>query len=168
MAYRLFKFMREALKMRCSKARKLIHGYVDGALEASTVELLEAHLASCERCRREETRLRDLASRLAEWTAPRPVLGFDALLARMEQRASAQDRRQYGSRTAPSWAVAALVAGIAAGTSAGLLTGGAEPGRVPSEQEVVGAIDLHTFGDTVETAFVQAASTGEAEEGRTQ
>mgnify|MGYP005841566119 FL=1 len=155
--------------MRCSKARKLIDRYVDSALPRSTAAELEAHLRSCEACRSEEALIRSVMRRLDQWPAVEPVLGFDSLWDRVQNRPTVADPVPGPARAAPSWAVAALAAaGIAVGTSLGMLTPGSEPAQPPTEQQVASAIGLNSFADSIEASFLHGMETGESEEGQAQ
>lgn len=129
--------------MRCGKARKLI---VRGAESAELAD----HLAQCVRCRAEAEALARVDDLLDTWQQANPKLGYDALLRMLVQRPAA--RRQTLLHPAlPAWATAGLVAAsIAVGIAAGVSTELPKPELVPSEQEVMAAMDLKTFGDIVE------------------
>ena len=47
--------------MDCGEIQKLLMGYLDEELEPPLVEEIEAHLADCAECRREERSFRRLA-----------------------------------------------------------------------------------------------------------
>mgnify|MGYP005838351893 CR=1 FL=1 len=154
--------------MRCYRARKLIPKHLDGLLEEPLALKVRDHLASCDSCRRDEAQLAAAVRSLDLWPTVEPNLGYDAFLARLEQRSRAVQRPApvFG---APGWAAASMAA---LGIAAGALLGSLEPGKVldkpPTEQEVVAAMDLSAFDDVVEASFVhgvQAAGGAGAQEG---
>ena len=50
--------------MECTRARKILSEYIDGALDRQTAELLEVHLAECKDCGKEHSSLRALINEI--------------------------------------------------------------------------------------------------------
>jgi hypothetical protein len=86
--------------MRCKDINLLLSEYVDGVLEPDRVEMLEAHLAKCEHCRRELEYIRETVALLQELDEVAPP---DDLLQRVHARlhdeaAPVVERRTQGNR----------------------------------------------------------------------
>jgi Putative zinc-finger len=62
--------------MTCSEARELLSAVVDDALDASERDRLDAHLATCADCRREQERVRDTVALLHAVEPARAPVGF--------------------------------------------------------------------------------------------
>lgn len=97
-----------------------LYGEIDPVQRAA----FEAHLATCERCRRELTDLRDARADLQKWTMPeaRPSIVHEMLPARPVAPANQGTARKAGARMRirdiPAWAqvaAAVLVLGVSAG-----------------------------------------------------
>ena len=85
----------------CPDRRLLLHGLIDGELDAANALELEAHLEGCAGCRRELERLRVLRRRLAE-----PAIGYPApegLRARITAAVEAEDAGERRMKTV--WSV---------------------------------------------------------------
>ena len=89
--------------------------YLYGEVDTATRHLVDAHLATCERCAAEVTALGDVRAELALWGAPDAELGF--AITRTSDSPSAQVLRPARWwTTVPAWAqAAAAVLVIAAG-----------------------------------------------------
>ena len=151
--------------MRCSKARKLIPRYVDSELDESTARAVCGHIEACAACRADEAELRSALSLLDEWAPADPKLGFEALLSRIDHRHRWPAEQTAPLLGVPSWAVAALAAiSIAGGAVLGVTTPGTPPKQVISEQQVAGAIALHSFDDVVAASFAYGLEANEAQQ----
>jgi Putative zinc-finger len=62
--------------MTCSEARELLSAAVDDALDAGERDRLDAHLATCADCRREQERVRDTVALLHAVEPARAPVGF--------------------------------------------------------------------------------------------
>ena len=89
--------------------------YLYGEVDAATRRLVDAHLATCERCAAEVAALGDVRAELALWAPPDAELGF-AITRKSEPQAAQVLRPARWWSTVPAWAqAAAAVLVIAAG-----------------------------------------------------
>ncbi|OFX16410.1 MAG: hypothetical protein A2Z18_01030 [Armatimonadetes bacterium RBG_16_58_9] len=176
--------------MRCSKSRRLIPKYIDSELGDTQAQELRNHISVCAACAQEEAQAKAMLDLLDRWPVVQPVLGYEALLSRMEhsdervrgqasrhmsfprRREPSEDmsfprRRESRSFGVPSWAAAALATiSIGAGMIAGMVTQPETPVEVPSEQQVSTAIGLGSFDDVLGASLLYGvAETANAEEG---
>jgi anti-sigma factor RsiW len=100
----------------CPDKRLLLHGLIDGELDAANALGLEAHLQGCAGCTEELARLQALRRRLAE-----PALSYPApegLRARITAAITAEDARER--RMKPGWSVRRLAPFVLGGGMAAL------------------------------------------------
>ena len=100
---------------QCSE---LLRPYVGGSLSAPASEAVEAHLAGCDRCRAEETIVRELLSATAPLSAAESEGLRTAVLAGLRAPASLAEHRARTSSSPRKWKGARLLA------AAALLIGG--------------------------------------------
>jgi negative regulator of sigma E activity len=118
--------------MTCGEARERLDDYLDGSLPESQFHEVELHLAGCETCRQEESRLRrllDLAATLPREMKPRRDL-WPELAARIEAERSGAGslaRSRPRLRASPA-ALAAAAAVLIAVASVVTHVGGARVG----------------------------------------
>lgn len=97
--------------MSCDESQGLLHGYLDGELDPSGNMLLEAHFASCEDCRKEFERYKDLGVAIRKtadyFTAPQALRS--AIVSELQP---ARRKEAWGSSSSPVWQV--LVGSVAA------------------------------------------------------
>jgi len=97
----------------CPDKEMLLHGLLDGELDAANVQAVEGHLKTCPGCAEAYRDLQALRTRIAApgiaYTAP------DALRARLEAMAAPPPARPARVRAAAPWAVSGLFAALAAG-----------------------------------------------------
>ena len=95
--------------MNCEEIEPLLHGYMDGELDAVTNQTVEAHLATCPRCPRELESFRELGAGL------RQAALYERAPAALTNRVRAQARRLPGVAPRPvyRWPAFAAAAGIA-------------------------------------------------------
>jgi hypothetical protein len=99
---------------------EILTAYLYGEIEPAQRVAFEAHIATCERCRRELADLQGVRAALHEWTAPEAVgsvanLPFNAHVGETENR---RGSRWLAFREMPAWArvaAAFLVIGVSAG-----------------------------------------------------
>jgi anti-sigma factor RsiW len=119
--------------MECSRAQALIHGSVDGELDALARLRLDRHLASCPQCRAEREHLRAWRSAIrtkAPYQAAPPLLATHigaALRRELPPVVAARRFLSVGSWPRPAWAGAGALAGMALA----LVLTTALPGQVP-------------------------------------
>ena len=149
--------------MKCRKAQKLISKHVDSQLEELLARELRAHIAQCAECREFEARLGATLDLLDKWEPVEPVLSFEALEARLEQRAeNARGVTRQPLFGVPGWAAAGLAAlSILAGTMAAY-NPMQEPaaGELPTETQVASALNLRSFEGVIEDYLVSEIDTG--------
>lgn len=146
--------------MKCSKIRRLMPGYVDRELAPAIDDQVRKHLSGCAACKTEEEQLQKFTKLLNAWNGVEPRLGYEALGERIARRTG-----KAPTLGVPSWAAAALaVIGIAGGVTLGFKTPNMAPRPVPTEQQVVTAIDLHTFDDVFESSIVRGLAINQAGE----
>ena len=95
--------------MNCDDIDTLLHGYIDGELDAVTNQQIEAHVEECARCRRELSAYRDLGSGL------RQAGLYDRAPSGLATKVRVEARRQVGAATRPAyrWRSFAAAASIA-------------------------------------------------------
>ncbi len=162
--------MKKVLSMKCSRARTLLTGYLDSELEERESAQVRAHVDACDSCRAELTALRGVTDLLGEWAEAEPRLGFDALLARVDRRAT-EPRFRLPGLPVPRWAAAAMaVASVTGGILLGTIGNGSAPAatvKPPTAQQVASAMDVRPH-DLVEASLVYSLNEGvqdAAEEG---
>lgn len=148
--------MKKVLSMRCSRAGQLLTRYLDSELGESQSAEVGAHVDACDACRAELAALRGVTDLLGEWAEVEPRLGYDALLARVDRRATAKPRFGLPALPVPSWAAAMLaVASVAGGILLGTIGTGntsQSPGKPPTAQQVAAAMDVQPH-DLVEASL---------------
>jgi anti-sigma factor RsiW len=70
-----------------------VTGWVDGALDATAMAGMEAHVAACAVCREQAEAERDVGAKLRALPVPEPRPGFEALVRRQLQQARPRSRR---------------------------------------------------------------------------
>jgi anti-sigma factor RsiW len=100
--------------MKCEAARPLLEGYLDGELERTAVDEIEAHLAGCAACRAELAALESLRGALRALPRERAPADLRARLAAIGELPAMDSTR---AATPGSWwkLAAAVVLGIAIG-----------------------------------------------------
>jgi anti-sigma factor (TIGR02949 family) len=97
--------------MNCDESQVLLHGYLDGELDPSSSMVFEGHLASCEHCRKEFERYKDLSAAVrntAEYfTAPQELRS-----AIVSQLRPSRGKEAWRPSRSPVWQV--LVGSVAA------------------------------------------------------
>lgn len=78
--------------MRCFKVRALLSKYLDSELGEDLSAEVGKHLAKCFACHAEEAKLQRALDLLREWPETKPRFGYDALLARVNQKHVARER----------------------------------------------------------------------------
>jgi len=149
--------------MRCFRVRALLSKYLDSELGEERHDEVREHLAKCSACRAEEAALRRALDLLQEWPETEPQLGYDALLARLDQRQVARQSSVLVSKLpVPRWAAAVMVTtSIALGVALGIiLPEDNTPTSPPSEQQVVSAMDLHPY-DVIEASLTYSLTNGD-------
>jgi anti-sigma factor RsiW len=130
--------------MECEEVRGVLEACSTGELEASASGEVERHLGSCEACRREFVRLRQLAAFLRGTPAPPVPEGFAAaVLARAGRGASLGGWRA----SSPLMRVAAALV-VAAGLLAGGLMGSRAAGKGGGPAQATDPVASH-FEDFV-------------------
>lgn len=133
--------------MRCGIAKKLIWREADSTLGTAQSQALADHLSGCANCRAEQANIAKTLALLDGWHAPQPVRDYNYFLM---NHATAHKPVQ----TLRRWAVGALaVMSIACGVALGIVTSEPAARAIPTEQEVVNAMRLHTFEDVIELAI---------------
>ena len=102
--------------------------YLYGEIEPAQRAAFEAHIATCDRCRRELAELKGVRGRLESWTAPDRPLRLESPVivspaGMPSQVAPPRADRWRVLREVPAWvqaAAAMLVLGVSAGISAGI------------------------------------------------
>jgi len=95
----------------CDISREMMHGALDGDLEAGERERFDAHLAACPACRR---RYETLARAVAAFEASPRVEPSAAFTAGVMRRVREAKARQARKRRVFSWATAGATAALAA------------------------------------------------------
>jgi len=96
--------------MNCDEVETLLHGYMDGELDAVTNQSIEGHIATCTHCRRELASFRELHTGLRQTTL------YDRAPAALATRVRVEARRlpEFTSRRpAYRWRTFAAAASIA-------------------------------------------------------
>jgi|GEM_PF-1650043 len=149
--------------MRCFKVRALLSKYLDSELGEDLSAEVGKHLAKCFACRAAEAKLRRALDLLREWPETEPQFGYDALLARVNQKHVARERSvPMPKLPVPRWAAAIMAAtSIAVGVALGIILPESNvPTSLPSEQQVVNAMDLHPY-DVVEASLTYSLADGD-------
>jgi anti-sigma factor RsiW len=96
----------------CASIRLLLHGLIDGELDAANTMRCEEHLAACPDCAAAFRELRDLGATLqaADLRYPAPP----GLASRISQSLSPAASRSWLARLRPSWSTLSLGGGVAA------------------------------------------------------
>lgn len=131
--------------------------YVDSEIERRLADALRAHLDRCEACRAEEAGLRTVMGALSAWEPTRPTRDFGALMSLIELKEAAGTKQiRVPARVMPGWAVAGLAV-VSIGI--GVTLGAAHPGQtvvraVPTQEQVVSALNLDSFDDSVHASLL--------------
>jgi anti-sigma factor RsiW len=120
----------------CPDKQSLIHGLLDGELDAANVLACEAHLRTCPGCAAELERLNALRELLASAelrpSAPEPLRARIEALIDAETRATRPSWRARAARNAP-WAASGVFAALAASLALVMLAPQASEGPLESE-----------------------------------
>lgn len=101
--------------MRCEAARPQLESYVDGELDRSSVDEIEAHLSSCSACRAQLAALEQLRTALRSAPRHRAPAELRQRLAQIDELPRLESTPRYPYR-ARWWAMAAsLLLGLAIG-----------------------------------------------------
>ena len=115
----------------CPDKEMLLHGLLDGELDAANVQAVEAHLKTCPGCAEAYRDLQDLSARLGA-----PEIAYrapDALRRRIEAMAAPAPERPRRLRTAAPWALSGAFAALAASLAIMLV----QPTTVALEDQLV-------------------------------
>jgi len=152
--------------MRCSTVRKRLNNYIDGRLDQSEAEAMSRHIGMCDACAREAGAASRVDDLLDAWETVEPRLGFDALVARIDQRSESAKSRRLGIwPVIPKWATGAALVGVLAGTITGAVTSDKSSSPVPDREVVASAIGLEHFDDTIEASILDSARVSTSSEG---
>lgn len=101
---------------------------------------------------------------LGDWRPVKPERGFDDLARRLERVTSGQPVSSGAAvRRVPAWAAATVaVLGIGLGTTLGVVTSEPPSASLPTEQQVVSAVGLHSFDDSVQASLIYGMEADEA------
>jgi anti-sigma factor RsiW len=133
--------------MSCDEMQILIHGYIDGELDAPTNQQVEAHLQTCEHCRRELATFKAVGAAIRRpGLYATPGAELETAVRHAAQAASTPTRVFQINR------VFAVAAAIIIGAL--IYLGIARSRRAPSHEEIVASEVASSFGRSIRSGQV--------------